>query len=90
MVRVRALAVGVTILVASSAASPAFSASCMDLWTERNRIFAEAGYCFTTSLGQRVFANYDCWTSNPDLTPQEQRRVTRIKAEEARRGCKVN
>ena len=64
--------------------------SCYDLWYERNAIFDARGYCFETQLGQEVFDNRDCWTSYPKLTRAEQRRVEEIKAEERRRGCKVN
>jgi len=35
-----------------------------------------------------VFAAYDCWTRNPQLTPAEQREVARIKAEEKALGCR--
>ena len=69
---------------------PTQAASCYDLWYERNLIYARNGYCFSTDLGQRVFSEYSCWTKNPALTPSEQRRVAALKAEENRRGCKVN
>lgn len=68
----------------------ASAASCWDLWYERNAIYDRNGYCFSSNLGKRTFNNADCWTSNPTLSPSEQRRVARIKAEERRRGCKVN
>ncbi|EIC21915.1 YARHG domain-containing protein [Thiorhodovibrio frisius] len=84
-----ALALGISIL-ATSAAAPVMAQSCMDLWYQRNLIYAQNGYCFSTSLGKRQFAEYKCWTKNPDLTQQEQKRVDSIRAEERRRGCKVN
>ena len=71
-------------------APAASAASCWDLWYERNAIYDQNGYCFSTSLGQRTFDNSDCWTKNPTLSPWEQKRVAQIKAEERRRGCKVN
>lgn len=71
-------------------ADPASAASCWDLWYERNEIFDRNGYCFSTSLGKRTFNNADCWTRNPDLSRWERNRVADIKAEERRRGCKVN
>jgi len=64
--------------------------SCFDLWYERNAIFDRNGYCFSSNLGKRTFDNSDCWTKNPSLSPSEQRRVAQLKAEENRRGCKVN
>ena len=71
-------------------ATPAAAQSCWDLWYERNYIYAVNGYCFSTDLGQRTFADFDCWTKNPELTRNEQARVNAIRAEEKRRGCKVN
>ncbi len=70
--------------------SAAQAQSCFDLWYERNLIYAENGYCFSTSFGRHTFASFECWTSNPRLTAAEQRRVAALKAEEKRRGCKVN
>ncbi|WPL17214.1 hypothetical protein Thiowin_02210 [Thiorhodovibrio winogradskyi] len=64
--------------------------SCYDLWYERNLIYAENGYCFSTNLGQSTFSEYSCWTKSPSLSTDEQRRVAALKAEEKRRGCKVN
>ena len=79
------------LMTGMTALAPAASAaSCWDLWYERNEIYANNGYCFSTSLGKRTFGNADCWTRNPDLTRWETRRVAAIKAEERSRGCKVN
>ena len=64
--------------------------SCYDLWYERNAIMNANGYCFESRLGQETFDNTDCWTSNIKLSPSEKRRVTSIRNEERRRGCKVN
>jgi hypothetical protein len=75
----------------SSLAAPVMAQSCADLWYERNLIYAQNGYCFSTPLAQRQFSDqYECWTKNPQLTKREQRRVDAIRAEERRRGCKVN
>ena len=71
-------------------ATLAHAESCYDLWYERNAIYDARGYCFETQLGQETFDNSDCWTRNPKLTRAEQKRVDAIKAEERRRGCKVN
>ena len=71
-------------------AGMAQAASCYDLWYERNLIYAENGYCFSSNLGRRTFAGYACWTKNPALTEWQQRRVAQIRAEEKRRRCKVN
>lgn len=76
---------GVTALSGSAAAQ-----SCYDLWYERNAVYNAYGYCFTTSLGQRVFDNSDCTTSSPNLSRVDKRYVERIQREERRRGCRVN
>ena len=69
---------------------PASAASCYDLWFERNDIFAQNGYCFSTRLGRDTFGNAGCWTKSPNLSGWEQRRVAAIQREERARGCKVN
>jgi len=68
----------------------AMAQSCYDLWYERNAIYDAYGYCFSTSLGRRVFDNSDCYTTNPRLSSYDRRRVNRIRREERRRGCRVN
>lgn len=77
-------------LLFMASGSMAQAASCYDLWYERNLIYAENGYCFSTSLGKRVFAGFNCWTKNPALSEWEKRRVAQLRSEEKRRGCKVN
>jgi hypothetical protein len=64
--------------------------SCYDLWYARNLIYAENGFCFKTALGKETFSGYDCYTNKPALSKSERREVAAIKAEERRRGCKVN
>lgn len=80
---------GATLLFVTTG-SMAQAASCYDMWYERNLIYAENGYCFSSSLGKRVFAGYDCWTKNPALSSLEKQRVAQLRAEEKRRRCKVN
>ncbi len=77
-------------LALASMTAPATAQSCYDLWYQRNEIFAENGFCFSTDLAQRTFSQYSCWTKNPALTNGERRAIEQIKAEEKRRGCKVN
>ena len=84
------LTIAIMLAAATGFATPAAAQSCWDLWYARNLIYAENGYCFSTDLGRRTFADYDCWTKTPQLTRNEQARVNAIRAEEKRRGCKVN
>ena len=72
------------------AANPAAAQSCYDLWYARNLIYAENGYCFSTSLGRRVVGNYPCWTRNPTLSRAERAQVDAIRARERALGCTVN
>ncbi len=69
---------------------PALAESCYDLWYERNQIYDDNGFCFKTQLGRETFDNSDCYTSNPDLSRAEIRRVAQIKARERAKRCKVN
>ena len=64
--------------------------SCFDLWYERNSIYDDNGYCFSTELAQEYFDNDDCWTRKPRLSKAERREIEAIKEEEEDRGCKVN
>lgn len=77
-------------LVALMVSGSASAASCADLWYKRNSIYAQYGYCFKSSLGQRTFGNEGCYTNSPKLSGRDKAIVDNIKREEARRGCKVN
>ncbi len=70
--------------------SVAVAQSCFDLWYERNSIYDENGYCFSTELAQEHFDNDDCWTKRPKFSRSEQRQIEAIKEEEEDRGCRVN
>ncbi|MCB1502183.1 MAG: YARHG domain-containing protein [Bauldia sp.] len=64
--------------------------SCDALWTVRNTIFDENGYCFQTAKGQAVFSNAGCKytvSGSVPLNKYERANVERIKSVEARKGC---
>ena len=64
--------------------------SCDALWTVRNTIFDENGYCFQTAKGKAVFSNAGCKytvSGNVPLNKFERSNVERVKAVEARKGC---
>ncbi|KOR29432.1 hypothetical protein TI04_08655 [Achromatium sp. WMS2] len=63
---------------------------CYKLWYKRNLIYAQNGYCFQSPMARRTFRGYSCWTSRPDFSKAEKRRISRIKAEERAEGCMVN
>ena len=64
--------------------------SCDPLWTVRNTIFDENGYCFQTAKGKAVFSNVGCMytvSGNVPLNKFERTNVERVKAVEAQKGC---
>jgi hypothetical protein len=63
---------------------------CEDAWLTRNLIIDRYGYCFNSGLGQALFDNSDCSTSQPALSAQDTELVTRIREGEAQVGCSIN
>ena len=64
--------------------------SCDALWTVRNTIFYENGYCFQTAKGQAVFSNAGCKytvSGKVPLNRYERANVETVKKVEARKGC---
>ncbi len=57
------IAAAALVLLASTAglAAQDYGAwSCRDLWYERNQIYKDAGYCFSTPRAVRAFGNAGC------------------------------
>ncbi len=73
------------------AANPADGGSCDDLWTMRNAIWAQYGYCFTSARGKSTFGNAGCSRNQAQvqaaMSPQDRARVDRLRAAEANQGC---
>jgi outer membrane cobalamin receptor len=64
--------------------------SCDALWTVRNSIFDENGYCFKTAKAKNTFSNEDCFVSDATqlkLNAYERANVDRVVAAERRKGC---
>ncbi len=61
--------------------------SCSQLWYARNAIFAQKGHCFRTARGRASFGRR-CYPPYGRLNRWEQRRVSRIKNWEYRKGCR--
>lgn len=64
--------------------------SCDALWTVRNTIFYENGYCFQTAKGKQVFGNQGCRYTVSGQVPLnrfERANVETVKKVEARKGC---
>ena len=63
---------------------------CEDAWLTRNLIIDRYGYCFGSALGQALFDNSNCTTSEPALSTEDTQIVSAIREGEARVGCSVN
>ena len=64
--------------------------SCEALWTVRNFMYDEQGYCFQTARAQAVFSNEGCFVTNGSLipfNPYELENIDRIGAVEREKGC---
>lgn len=74
------------------APAPAVAAfPCDELWSERNAVYAEAGYCFRTQRGIAAFGNAECRFSDirdVPLSARNRTKVAEIVREETRNGCR--
>ncbi len=64
--------------------------SCDSLWTVRNTIYRENGFCFQTDRAIAVFGNDGCWISDGARVPfnaYEQANISRIRAVEKEKRC---
>lgn len=80
-------------LLALTAGAPGPGAAvtdCDELWVTRNYLFHRAGHCFSSTLGQQLFGNAGCRTTETTLAPEEAGMVARMRELEARLGCRVN
>lgn len=71
------------------AEAPAAS-DCDTLWVTRNLFFHRAGHCFASTLGQQLFGNAGCTTTQAQLAPADSAAVARMRALEGHLGCHVN
>lgn len=65
-------------------------ASCETLWTLRNSIYKDAGYCFQTDRARDAFGNKGCkFTASEDvpLNDYQRHNVLVIKAAEQKKSC---
>lgn len=62
---------------------------CDDLWFSRNFEFYQAGYCFNSRLGRKIFGR-GCSSALSTLSDAAQARVQRIRGRESELGCNVD
>ena len=65
--------------------------SCDALWTVRNTIYYENGYCFHTRRGQSVFDNSGCSYDDAGMVPlnnYERNNIARVTKVEREKGCR--
>lgn len=62
---------------------------CIDLFLRRNRIYAEAHYCFKTKEVLAYFSNKGCIPGKPYLTAARASQVAEIRREERRDNCRT-
>jgi hypothetical protein len=64
--------------------------SCDSLWTVRNAIYHDNGYCFKTKRAKQVWGNQGCtyWdAADVPLNNYEQANISTIKSVEKQKGC---
>jgi hypothetical protein len=64
--------------------------SCDALWTVRNTIYDENGYCFRSARAKAIFSNDGCLTTDASrvtLNRYERANVGRIAEAERKKGC---
>ncbi|MGE3245286.1 MAG: YARHG domain-containing protein [Beijerinckiaceae bacterium] len=86
-----AVAVAAGFLASPAAVTPASAQgysnmSCSQLWYARNRIYADAGYCFNTARARRQFGA-GCFPPYGQLNSWQRQRVNEIQYWERENGC---
>ncbi len=84
--------IGCVAFLAGIAFAPSLAqASCASLWTERNQIYKDAGYCFKTARSIRAFGNAGCRYDDMydvPLSANQRAEVDAIVERERRQGCR--
>lgn len=78
--------------VAMMLALPAPAAAntlCEQLWVTRNMLFHQAGFCFSSPLGQTLFGNAGCRTSDGGAVAVDRQAVADMRRVEEQ-GCRIN
>lgn len=81
-----AVAVAGFAMTPAHAGAPFSEYSCHELWSERNGVFANKGYCFTSPKSIAAFGK-GCFAPYGELNTSEKKIVGEIKKWEAIKGC---
>jgi hypothetical protein len=84
-----ALAVVAGGIVASAGVARAEGDECVQLFIDRNQVYADAHYCFKTKDALAYFSNAGCIPGEPRLTRAQEERVAEIQREERRNNCRT-
>lgn len=84
------LALGALLLALFAVPAQAFNDECENAWFSRNKIMADAGYCFGSTLGKATFGNANCTGKNVNLTATQKADVAALQAMEKAWECSVN
>jgi hypothetical protein len=85
-----ALAVVAGSIVASAGVARAQDGDeCVQLFIDRNKVYAEAHYCFKTKEALSYFSNAGCIPGEPRLSRGQQERVAEIQRDERRHNCRT-
>jgi hypothetical protein len=85
----RLLALAVIAALAGVQPARAEGDECISLYVNRNRIYADAHYCFTTETALSYFSNQGCIPGEPRLTSSQQRQIAEIKKQERQYHCRT-
>jgi YARHG domain len=76
-------------LLAGAGAARAEGDQCVQLFIDRNKVYADAHYCFKTKEALAYFSNAGCRPGEPRLTAGQQRRVAEIQRAERQSNCRT-
>lgn len=79
-----------SVLLAMNPLAAVADTVCEEVWLTRNAVFDRQGYCFKSPLGQAIFDNSDCTTSEPRLTADDERILAKVGRVEDEFECAVD
>ena len=87
--KIQSCGLALVMIVGIAGAARAEGDECISFYVQRNKIYADAHYCFKTNTALQYFSNAGCRPGEPRLTASQQRRVAQIQAQERRYNCRT-